>query len=228
MLSSACLNAFSPCDNESVTIRINMLMSACSTNKNPVSRPQWHKQCIYGLDTYWGLVKNTSKWRHWLPFLGNQINKLGNWHILHMFSSCILSVPSLFIVFIPLPFIGVCPRLVYCIVSSPPFKVSSVHPFCIVSVPSYKVPVPSCLLSFPFLYSFRFPLVKCPYPLLKCRSPPLQSFIESVSPLEYYPSPPCIVSCLLADLNICPYYPTKLTQIELIFEECIRDSYWGL
>ena len=94
------------------------------TNKNPVSRPQWHKQCIYGLDTYWGLVKNTSKWRHWLPFLGKQINKQGNWHILHMFSSCILSVPPIFIVFIPLPFISVCPRLVYCIVSSPPFKVS--------------------------------------------------------------------------------------------------------
>ena len=159
MLTSACLNAFSHCDNRFVTIHVNMLMSACSTNKNPVSRPQWHKQCIYGLDTYWGLVKNTSKWRHWLPFLGNQINKLGNWHILHMFSSCILSVPSLFIVFIPLPFISVCPRLVYCIVSSPPpFKVS--------------IPIP-------FVYCL-YLLIKCPFPLVYCPSP---FCIVSVPPL---------------------------------------------
>ena len=74
MLTSACLNAFSHCDNGSVTMHVNMLMSACSPKNSFQQTLKWHKQCIDRLGTYWGLVQTTRKQRHWLPFLRKQIN----------------------------------------------------------------------------------------------------------------------------------------------------------
>ena len=40
MLTSLCPHTFSHCGNGSVVFRVNMLMSACHNNENPVGRPQ--------------------------------------------------------------------------------------------------------------------------------------------------------------------------------------------